>query len=74
MLWDYLKYLQREAPSNGVKMRDTSLVEERDSLDKFPSYDGVRAWTQVMTGMSAFSKTMRMAWDQSVGDANLYSY
>jgi hypothetical protein len=27
-----------------------------------------------MTGLSAFSKTMRMAWDQSVGDANLYSH
>jgi hypothetical protein len=50
-----------------IDARAADTIEVRDDLSDFPAQDGVQAWTAVMLGRSAFSSTMRWAWDNSIG-------
>lgn len=77
VLYEFLDHQTCPAPADDadstIESRSASTIEGRDSLSNFPEYDGVRAWTQVMLGLSDFSGKMRRAWDTSVGRANLRS-
>jgi hypothetical protein len=77
VLYEFLDHQTCPAPTDDADWNteppSASAIEGRDSLSNFPEYDGVRAWTQVMLGLSDFSGKMRRAWDTSVGGANLRS-
>jgi hypothetical protein len=74
VLYEFLDHQTCPAPADDTEWdSQPSTIERRGSLSNFPEYDGVRAWTQVMLGLSDFSGKMRRAWDTSVGGANLRS-
>lgn len=57
----------RDIIGPGIDAHAVSTIEVRDDLSDFPAQDGMLAWTAVMLGRSAFSSTMRWAWDNSIG-------